>query len=644
MAPIIELSETLGRWLTTYWIHSTVLLLLAQVASRPLRSHQLLEPMWRAALFGGVLTATLHQVALLPNGASLASLSLPSAIAIDALPGTEAAPAMAVISANAPATSQLPSASHASQSLTSQRSIAWPSLLGYVWMVGAALGLLRLRSAHRHLKRGLDRQELDAAVATEQLQRLAKRAGITHRLRLSTSAELSSPIAIGTREICVPRATWDALDDEQREGLLAHELAHLMRRDPRWLARMHAMQSVFFLQPLNRLACRNLADAAEHACDDWAIRATRKPIALASCLAAVAERLHARHQPLLAPAMARTHSPLITRVSRLLAEPAGPPSTRASLSVTIGSALVLLAVACAGPDFEEQSEIDLADAPQASHKEFFAAVHISPNGVADLDRHGELLSRSDLSTDEGLTAMRSSLAQLASMMPRGLSVMPRGQPAFSFPNARLRILVAQDTPYRHVQRLMALCGSMEVSIWNLELAEDVEGSEVFRIPLPHTLHEIPEEIIEEVFEIEEPIEEEEPEEKLEVQLLWPDEIAEPIETPNVLVEVALRRPRLEVRLKPDAKGVVQYRLGSNHWDLGQWTAESDLTKGQDGLPFDTANTNAAGQLLKQLAAANADQQVTIDARSGIVYQDVKTLMDQIIAAGFTHIVFMGSYE
>ena len=41
--------------------------------------------------------------------------------------------------------------------------------------------------------------------------------------------------------------------------MLAHEIAHLVRRDPQWLVLARAIEMVFFFQPLNRLARRRHA-------------------------------------------------------------------------------------------------------------------------------------------------------------------------------------------------------------------------------------------------------------------------------------------------------------------------------------------------------------------------------------------------
>jgi hypothetical protein len=101
------------------------------------------------------------------------------------------------------------------------------------------------------------------------------------------------------------------------ESILAHELAHLLRRDPTWLTIARVIEAVFFFQPLNVLARRRMQEAAEFASDAWASTRVARPLDLAHCLARVAEwTIAAPRLPV--PAMAERRGPvLVRRVERL---------------------------------------------------------------------------------------------------------------------------------------------------------------------------------------------------------------------------------------------------------------------------------------------------------------------------------------
>src|SRR4051812_18940566 len=107
-------------------------------------------------------------------------------------------------------------------------------------------------------------------------------------IRITESSVVRSPIATFGWEIVVPRATCARLSDEQKETILAHEIAHLLRCDPLWLLDAELTKALLFIQPLNWLAQKHMKECAEFLCDDLAVLHTRNPRALAETLAELA--------------------------------------------------------------------------------------------------------------------------------------------------------------------------------------------------------------------------------------------------------------------------------------------------------------------------------------------------------------------
>ena len=130
--------------------------------------------------------------------------------------------------------------------------------------------------------------------------------------------------------------------------MIAHELAHVARFDPFWLDFCRLLESVLFLQPLHRLARRQLARCAEFRCDDWAVRETGDRIALARCLTEVAGWL-GRRTPLPACGMADLRSPLAERVRRIL--DAGPTPDRRPVGVATIAPTLIAATVLWAPGF-----------------------------------------------------------------------------------------------------------------------------------------------------------------------------------------------------------------------------------------------------------------------------------------------------
>jgi beta-lactamase regulating signal transducer with metallopeptidase domain len=163
-------------------------------------------------------------------------------------------------------------------------------------------------------------------------------------------------VALATGEVCLPRRALVELDTAEQESMLAHEIAHVVRRDPQWLIAARVIEAVLFVQPLNALARRRMQAVAEFLCDDWAVQRTRQPVMLAKCLAAVAEwvgrapRLHA-----MSAMVESGGSPLVQRVRRILGggHAARTTSSRGALGV---SACALVALAAGAPRVSITSE------------------------------------------------------------------------------------------------------------------------------------------------------------------------------------------------------------------------------------------------------------------------------------------------
>ena len=78
---------------------------------------------------------------------------------------------------------------------------------------------------------------------------------------------------LGSRpKLLFPETLWVRLDPEQRDALLAHELAHLKRRD-HWVRRLElAVTGIYWWNPLVWWARHAVREAEERCCDAWVVR------------------------------------------------------------------------------------------------------------------------------------------------------------------------------------------------------------------------------------------------------------------------------------------------------------------------------------------------------------------------------------
>ncbi len=84
--------------------------------------------------------------------------------------------------------------------------------------------------------------------------------------------------------LLLPAPLVEELDDEELEGVLAHEVAHLALNRPRGCCDPVWLRPLNWLNPTSFAVGRLLASEEEPACDELAARVTRKPEALASAL------------------------------------------------------------------------------------------------------------------------------------------------------------------------------------------------------------------------------------------------------------------------------------------------------------------------------------------------------------------------
>jgi bla regulator protein blaR1 len=325
---VLDLSTLVALWLATWLLHSTVLYGGAWLVDRLrlLRAPAAREHLWRAAMLGALLTATVQSVGLVervplerlfPARASPAASARPAAPAqapapLVAFPAAPAADAVVLSGARPEASSGRSALGELQDALAAH----WTGALFGLWLAGAGLAALRLLAHGWLARRELsDRVQAEGVLAAELAALCA--AQRVRRPALCVAPALAGPVSLPNGEIAVPPWALASLDGRQRRALLAHELAHQVRRDPQWQAFALGLHALLWLQPLHALARRRLAALAELQADAWAVRATRDPRALAECLAECAERLSENRVALFGAAMAHD-SLLVERVDRLL--------------------------------------------------------------------------------------------------------------------------------------------------------------------------------------------------------------------------------------------------------------------------------------------------------------------------------------
>src|SRR5881392_2883487 len=332
-------ASSLFAWLLTYLIHSTVLLGVAWLVTRPRR----LEPaarelLWKVGLVAGLVTGTIQSRLQLRTHAAV---TLPAA----ASPAAPSVREPAIVPSNeSPVGTTSPTSRTSTTSTTSAAlRAALPLLAILLWAVIALASSLYYVARRLILVGRLaDRRLVSDGPLAATLAELQRTTGYRRRVHLTMARTISSPVALGLSEICVPELALSELGVEQQRSMLAHELAHLARRDSLWLGGASLIERFFFFQPLNRLARRELETTAEYLSDEWAMRKTGSPVALAKCLATVAEWIQASPLGVPVAGLAERRSLLVSRIARLLDERLrSSPASRRGWAVAAGLGVVV---------------------------------------------------------------------------------------------------------------------------------------------------------------------------------------------------------------------------------------------------------------------------------------------------------------
>ncbi len=303
---MIAWTQDAAALLLTFALHSTLLLACVLLFCRLAggRWPGLQETLCRLCLWAALASTALQRWAW--NGPTWFLTAAPTPAGLTAEPPGEAMAASATAAGAA--------------ALDGSLGIGWAAWLLLAAGVLAAFGLGLLLRDHLRLRWLLrDRQPETAPRVLQAAADVAAGAGLRQTPRLSTSHALGSAIAFGSwsPEICLPARAEELAQPELR-AMLAHELAHLCRRDPLWLWLGALLQALVPWQLLLRPLRRRQHLLAELHCDAMAAVAT-SPTTVARCLVQVADWWRRpAYRASLVPAMAASPSGLRQRVDHVL--------------------------------------------------------------------------------------------------------------------------------------------------------------------------------------------------------------------------------------------------------------------------------------------------------------------------------------
>ena len=542
----------MNTWILTYLLHSTLLAGTAWILLKAVRGPAARVWLLRGALLAPLVTTPM--VGVLGTSQTIAwpvDSHMPAPGSVIALQPTEAA----IEGLGIHGTTEIPSGITAQAPLPNSPNTASETSSPFPWLsillgLGLVIGMLRFGVREWKARRALrHRAPMQGPALWSCANEMTSDTRLAGKLQLSDLQGTSMPFALGGREIVCPSDLQMRLDPPSLRALFAHEIAHLVRRDPHWLGLCRMVRSVLWLQPLNAWTLGRLETQTELAADDWAAERLVDPLPMARLLGEMGQWVVQGSAPAGSAAVGSKPSQLVQRIERLLA--ARPTERRVAQTVGLATGLgVVGLLACAGPkvsNSQEDPPREIAEARGGSKAEpkgsltrvesppvnedsptLVGTPQPRPSSTEDLAERARMIDTFGanyapdafvLPTKTGgmihilpngdwvgkrssgmqtLESAKEHLAKLSSSMPP--TMVPSRTGKLSLSSCTLQIRVADKTPYRHLAKALQACATKDVSIYKIELALMSSPDEFIDISLPVDSEVIEEEIEEEAEE------------------------------------------------------------------------------------------------------------------------------------------------
>jgi beta-lactamase regulating signal transducer with metallopeptidase domain len=252
------------------------------------------------------------------------------------------------------ASSQTSSAPDLLQRFTSYFHAHLP-LIVTVWLLGVAFFALRLLGGlgYVHYLKTAHVFQVDEKWR-RMLHQQSRQLALKRLPQLLESALVRVPIVIGHFKpvVLLPVGVVNALAPEQVEAILAHELAHIARRDYLWNILQSFIEALFYFNPAVWLISTQIRSEREHCCDDLAVELCGNALHYAKALVAIQEMNQTA--PVFAMAFGKKKKQLLQRIQRILNQSQNRPDIMEKIITTslLIALLLVLTVSAVRPHEE----------------------------------------------------------------------------------------------------------------------------------------------------------------------------------------------------------------------------------------------------------------------------------------------------
>ena len=210
-------------------------------------------------------------------------------------------------------------------------------LIVNVWLIGFLFFAFRMTGGFIHLRQLRHQDNFPADKMLQgKLNQLIRRSPLQRSVKVMESALIKVPILLGHLKplILIPVGTINLLTEEEVEAILAHELAHIIRRDFSMNIFFTLIEILFYYHPGVWLMAATIRSEREHCCDDLALFLCKKPLAYARALYKLEAAHKAARLPGLALSFSSQKNQLLHRVRRILNQPQNKSNIMEKLMAT----------------------------------------------------------------------------------------------------------------------------------------------------------------------------------------------------------------------------------------------------------------------------------------------------------------------
>jgi beta-lactamase regulating signal transducer with metallopeptidase domain len=218
-------------------------------------------------------------------------------------------------------------------------------LIVLVWIMGVALFILKLLGGISYVYYLRSRLNFPAdEYWIETLDKLKNKVGVKQSIDLVESALTRTPMVVGHLKpmILFPIGAINKLSPTEVEAILAHEIAHVMRKDFIFNILQSVVEALFYYHPAVWVISSTIRNERENCCDDVAIEICGNSMDYAKALVMVQEMAY---YPMYQPAMAfagNRKNQLLYRVQRILNQPQNKTNVMEKLIATCMLVVVMM--------------------------------------------------------------------------------------------------------------------------------------------------------------------------------------------------------------------------------------------------------------------------------------------------------------